>query len=79
MNKNGLELIRVVITIPKSLYLRGKKYFHRDKNKNYFALDAFEKRVNFLEGRDKKTAMEQRLKDAAYIQELIDSGEVKIK
>ena len=68
----------IQIRVNLDLYNRAKRYFKRDSNKHYFTEDAFEKRVNFLEGRDKKLKLENLKKDSAYIQELLDSGEIKI-
>lgn len=69
----------IQIRINDALYERAKRYFKRDQNKNYFAEDAFEKRVNFLEGRDSKLKQEELLKDAKRLQSIIDSGLVQIK
>lgn len=70
---------RIQFDIPDDLYQRAKRFFKDDRFRHYFGTVSFEERVNRLEGRDKKLQAERIKADAAYIQELIDSGEVVIK
>ena len=70
---------RIQFDVDEELYLRAKRYFRDDKNRHFFGSQAFEERVNRLEGRDKRLQEERVLSDVAYMQCLIDNGKLQIR
>jgi len=62
----------IVIKVPDELYRRCKKYFFDDKYKAFFVRDSMEKRVNYLESRDKLFQSQRIRADREYIKMLIE-------
>ncbi len=71
-------MVRIQFELSEADYERAKPYIGDEKYRHYWAMQAFEERINRLEGRDKKAQTERILADAAYLQTLIDSGQVKL-
>jgi hypothetical protein len=70
---------RIQFDVDEELFLRAKRYFRDNKNRHFFGLQAFEERINRLEGRDKRLQEERVLSDIEYLQCLIDNGKLQIK
>jgi len=70
---------RIQFDVDEELFLRAKRYFRDNKNRHFFGLQAFEERINRLEGRDKRLQEERVLSDIEYLQSLIDNGKLQIK
>ena len=80
-SKNAVEpkYHRIQFDVPEDLFKRALRYIRNPKYRHYFGYQAFEEQVNRREGRDKKLQTDRIMADAKYLQELIDSGEIKIK
>ena len=70
--------LRVQFEIDEKLMERAKVYIGDDKYRHYWAMQAFEERINRMEGRDKKARAERMAEDIKYLQELLDSGGLKL-
>lgn len=70
--------VRIQFDIDLDLWNRAKKYIKKESVKGVFGLIAFEEWVNRREGRDKKLQTERRMADLKWLQELINSGDIKI-
>jgi hypothetical protein len=70
---------RIQFDVDEELFLRAKRYFRDNKNRHFFGLQAFEERINRLEGRDKRLQEERIQSDVEYMQSLIDSGKLQIR
>jgi len=70
--------ITIVFKLTPEEYSRAEPYIGVYKNRHYWGKNAFTEKVSRMEANDKK-AREQRMKtDAAYINELIDKGLIRI-
>jgi hypothetical protein len=71
-------MVRIQFELSEDDYNRAKPYIGDEKYRHYWAMQAFDERVNRMEGRDKKAQTERILSDVKYLQELIDSGKIKL-
>lgn len=71
-------MVRIQFELSEAEYERAKPYIGEDKYRHYWAMQAFDERVNRMEGRDRKAQTERLVSDAKYIQRLIDSGQIKL-
>lgn len=71
-------MVRIQFELSEAEYERAKPYIGEDKYRHYWAMQAFDERVNRMEGRDRKAQTERLVSDAKYIQRLIDSGKIII-
>lgn len=71
-------MVRIQFELSEADYERAKPYIGDEKYRHYWAMQAFDERVNRMEGRDKKAQTERILSDVKYLQGLIDSGQVKL-
>jgi hypothetical protein len=70
--------ITIVFKLDTDDYTRAEPYIGAYKNRHYWGKNAFMEKVARMEANDKK-AREQRMRtDAAYINELIDKGLIRI-
>ena len=68
----------IQFTVPDDLWDRATKYIPSEKTRSTFGLIAFEEWVTRKEGRDRRAQREKLLSDAERLQELIDSGLIRI-
>jgi hypothetical protein len=71
-------MVRIQFELSEAEYERAKPYIGEAKYRHYWAMQAFDERVNRMEGRDKKAQTERVFSDVKYLQELIDSGKIII-
>lgn len=70
-------MVRIQFELSEAEYERAKPYIGEEKYRHYWAMQAFDERVNRMEGRDKKAQTERLIADAKHIQKLIDTGQIK--
>ena len=73
-----MDTVRIQFDVDRELFERALRYIKQERYRHYFGSQAFEERVNRLEGRDKKLQTDQRIADTKRLQELFEAGEIKI-
>jgi hypothetical protein len=73
-----MATVRIQFELSEDEYEAAKPFILDEKYRHYWARQAFNERVNRSIGYDKKARVERLKNDAAYIQEMINAGLVKI-
>ena len=72
------NMIKIHFEISRELWKRASHYIKKYRMRHEYGLIAFEEYINRRDGRNKKLQAEKLIKDAAYIQKMIDEGLIKI-
>ncbi len=72
------KTIKIHFELSEEDYNRLKRYIPNNRIRHEIARLALLEMINRKEGRDKKLQAEKLIKDAAYIQKMIDQGLIKI-
>ena len=72
------KIIKIHFELSEEDYNRLKRYIPNNRIRHEIARLALLEMINRKEGRDKKLQSEKLIKDAAYIQQMIDQGLIKI-
>ena len=70
--------IRVAFKLSAEEYERAKKYIGSEKIRHHWARTAFMEKIARMEANDKRAREQRMAADAAYINEMIEKGLVKI-
>ena len=70
--------ITIVFKLGVEEYTKAESYIGGYKNRHYWAKSAFMEKVSRMEANDKKAREQRMITDAAYVNELIKKGLVKI-
>jgi hypothetical protein len=76
--KEKPEQITIVFKLTQSEFERAEPYIGGYKNRHYWAKNSFFEKVSRMEANDKKAREQRMITDAAYINELIEKGLIKI-
>jgi hypothetical protein len=71
--------ITIVFKVSLEEYKKAESYIGDEKHRHYWARNAFFEKVSRMEANDKKAREQRMITDAAYINELIRKGLVKVE
>lgn len=72
------DMIKIHFEISRDLWHRANRYIKKYRMRHEYGLIAFEEYINRRDGRNKKLQAEKLKADAAYIQDMIDKGLVRL-
>jgi hypothetical protein len=70
--------ITIVFRLSETEYEKAIPYIGNEKFRHYWARNAFMEKVSRMEANDKKAREQRMITDAAYINELINKGLIKL-